>query len=307
MSSLLAKVYVKVKELPRKQSAKLEPLKRRELRSVLKIFYAEGWVDFTMEDLDYMYRMSPKICYKFVLDDKMIGVTFALLLENGVCYPNSSLISEQYRDKVKFHNEVLKYADMLKAMSKLEVIYAARWVAELYKDGMGYQIIGKIKRQILHQPGAVESLPAAAFSVCSLTEDNLAAVAEFLFDIYKSERRSILQHALRHGFTSAVVMDGTHIVGFAMRRSLPKYDQIGPVVTRDNDVAATLIAHLMALGDPERGMIIEGDAEQLPELLGNYGFDFTPGEVEELKMIRGDESLLEDATALKAIYSHYLS
>lgn len=42
MASLLSKVYVKMKELPRKQSARLLPLKRRELRAVLKRFYEEG-------------------------------------------------------------------------------------------------------------------------------------------------------------------------------------------------------------------------------------------------------------------------
>ncbi len=59
MASLLSKVYVKMKELPRKQSARLLPLKRRELRAVLKLFYEEGWVDFTLADLEFMYNMSP--------------------------------------------------------------------------------------------------------------------------------------------------------------------------------------------------------------------------------------------------------
>jgi hypothetical protein len=37
----------------------LLPLKRRELRAVLKMFYEEGWVDFTLADLEFMYNMSP--------------------------------------------------------------------------------------------------------------------------------------------------------------------------------------------------------------------------------------------------------
>lgn len=302
MASLLSKVYVKIKELPRKQAARLLPLKRRELRAVLKLFYQEGWVDFTLADLEFMYSMSPDTCFKFAMDDGvMIGVTFALLLDNGVCYPNSSVIAEKYRNQVKFHGEVLKYADVLKKIAKYEIMYAAHWLVDLYKDGMGYRPAGKIKRLLLTRAATVTDE-----SFVSLDQGNLEQIAEFLQPVYNSERRSILGHALELDFKTACVIRDGQVAGFAMRRALPKYDQIGPVVSADPKLAAALIAQLLG-ADNERPVIIDGDIQRLPALLRQAGIDFTESEVEMTKMVRGDEAFRENEDMIHAIYSHYLS
>lgn len=302
MASLLSKVYVKIKELPRKQSARLLPLKRRELRAVLRLFYEEGWVDFTLADLEFMYSMSPDTCFKFVMDDgAMIGVVFALLLDNGVCYPNSSVIAEKYRTQVKFHGEVLKYADLLKTIAKYEIIYAAHWLVDLYKDGMGYRPAGKIRRLRLSRAA---NLSDERFE--SLNQGNLEQIAAFLQPVYNSERRSILRHALELDFKTACVMRDGQVAGFAMRRALPKYDQIGPVVSADPALAAALIAQLLG-ADNERPVIIDGDFQRLPALLGQAAIEFSESEVEMTKMVRGDDAFRENDAMIHAIYSHYLS
>ncbi len=64
MASLLTKLIVKTIDATKKIPAELKLLNRRELRSVLKLFYQEGWVDFALSDLEYMYRVSPKTCFK---------------------------------------------------------------------------------------------------------------------------------------------------------------------------------------------------------------------------------------------------
>ena len=308
MAGLLSKIYVKAVDATKKKNTELKLLSRRELRAVLKLFYKEGWVDFTLSDLEFMYRVSPKTCFKFVSDNEMVGVTFALQLENGVCYPNSSIIAEEHRKKVKYHSEVLKYSEYLKDIAKFEVMYSAKWLVDLYRDGMGYQAVADIKR-VKVKPA--QDLKFDNQLTETLTADNAVEVADFLSGIYNSERQSLIQHVLKYGFKGIVHRSHEGAVdGFAMIRELPKYQQIGPVISRDSSIAIHLIKQLIAEADASvehADIILDGDAKVLPPLLEQHGLAFEWEGTEMVKMIRGDESLREDESAITAIYSHYLS
>lgn len=302
MAGLLTKVLVKVGESRKKRVAELKLLNRRELTSVLKLFYEEGWVDFTLADLEYMYRMSPKTCFKFVSDGEMIGVTFALLLDNGVCYPNSSIIAERFRAQVKYHEQVLKYAEFLKQVAQFEVMYSARWLVDIYRDAMGYREVGDIHRFRL----PANQDPEPQFEVHPLTVENLKPVADFLFKQYRSERLSLLEHAIRHRFATAVISENGEVTGFGMRRPLPKHDHIGPVVAADETQAAFLIKHLAASG-VDKQVLIDGNPKILAGLFQKCSIEFEEEGTKMVKMIRGDDSLRENEAGLYAIYSHYLS
>lgn len=308
MANLLTKLIVKTIDAKKKVPVELKLLNRRELRSVLKLFYQEGWIDFTLSDLEYMYRVSPKTCFKFVANDEMIGVTFALLFDNGVCYPSSNIISEAHRKKVKYHNEVIKYSDYLKDIAQVEVMYSTKWLVDLYTDVLKYKAIGEIHRFKLKS-----NKQSIQHNLEQLNEENLANVAQFLSTVYSCERTSLLSHALKHNFVTRISKDDNgNIDGFAMLRSLPKYEQLGPVVSSSSKVATKLINTLVGdhnsiHNNQERDIIIDGEKEHLTHILSNSGVTFEKEGTEMVKMIRGDESLKEDDEQIFAIYSHYLS
>lgn len=309
MAGLLAKVYVKVAEATKKKEAELKLLSRRELKTVLKLFYEEGWVDFTLADLDYMFTISPKTCFKFVCENQMIGVTFALLLDNGVCYPNSSLIAERHRKTVKYYNEVIKYSEYLKSLCQYEVMYSAKWLVDLYSGGMGYKKVGEIHRQLLtiNSLPAVKEQPNVSFE--KLTSANAVECHEYLQTIYCSERLTLLQHALKHDFDAWLLRKNGEIVAFSMIRGLPKHQQIGPLVASNAEAAQQLLLH-MGTQAAKTGIdrtIMDGDNVRLPKLLAGAGISFEAEGTQMVKMTRGDESLAEADANIFAIYSHYLS
>ncbi len=251
-----------------------------------------------------MYRVSPKTCFKFVANDEMIGVTFALLLDNGVCYPSSSIIAEKQRKKVKYHHEIVKYSDYLKDIAVFEVMYSAKWLVDLYTDALKYKAVGDIHRFKLNSKEQI-----ANHSLEQLNDDNLADVAQFLSSVYHSERISLLSHALKHNFVTRISKDNDgNIDGFAMLRSLPKHEQIGPVISPNPEVAISLINDLVAdhnsiESKQDRDIIMDGEEKQLARCLNNAGITFEKEGTEMVKMIRGDESFREDDHQIFAIYS----
>ncbi len=306
MVGLLAKVLVKVSEATKKKEAKLRTLQRRELRTILKLFYQEGWVDFTLSDLEYMYEMSPKTCFKFVCDDELIGATFALKLENDVCYPNSSIIAERFRKTVKYHEEILQYAEYLKKISRYEVMYSAQWLVDLYEDTMGYSAKATIKRYHLTKTAP---LSPDGYEIFKLDNETLASTAEYLKSIYHSERLSILQHGLSNGFQGFGVIKEGKIQGFAMNRNLPKHIHVGPLVAENAKIAALLLSHtLNALPDTEStNIMIDLYDEKMAVLRDLRAAQFQAEGTTMIKMTRGDENFSEREAAIFSIYSHYLS
>ena len=311
MVGLLSKVLVKASEATKKKTASLVTLKRRDLRAVLKLFYQEGWVDFTLADLEYMFAMSPKTCFKFMCDGEMIGATFALKLANGVCYPNSSIIAEKYRKTVKYHEEVLQYAAYLKEIAAYEVTYSAKWLEDIYRDTMGYQTQATIARYQVLPADVDQAQPAGAEPIQYLDLDsaNLQPIADYLEGIYHSERLSLLKHGLNNGFVGCALQVDGNIAGFIMRRELPKHIQIGPLIADSDELAQHLLSHMLqnVKGEGDKPVLMDIYQDKAPVLAEAKGIRWIPDGTHMVKMTRGDQGYREQEQFIYSIYSHYLS
>lgn len=306
MAGLLSKVYIKVTESTKKQSAELKLLSRRDLRAVLKLFYQEGWVDFTLADLEFMFQTSPKSCFKFMCDEEMIGVTFALQLDKGILYPNSSIIAEQHRKKVKYHDEVLKYAEYLKQIANYEIMYSAKWLVEIYRDSMDYQEVCDIARKkILSVPNPTSKIS----TFYPLNSANIDEVKDYLETIYSSERSTFLKHVLKQGFHAIFSKDDTGITAFALYRDLPKHRHIGPIVSKDSNSLELITKGIIALAsiECEAPLLLDGEPNKLSNLLDRIGVGHEDEGTLMVKMERGDTNFRENENDILAIYSHYLS
>lgn len=307
MAGLLAKVLVKVSEATKKKEAKLVTLNRRDLRNILKMFYQEGWVDFTISDLEYMFKMSPKTCFKFQCENEIIGATFALKLDNGVCYPNSSIIAEKHRKTVKYHEEVLKYSNYLEEISTYEVMYSAKWLVDLYRDTMGYQDGATIQR---YQVSPHDRSPNNDAELVPLDDQSLPKIASYLEGIYNSERTSILKHAIKHGFEGFALEKDGLLTGFVMARQLPKHIHIGPLIGSSDNDAVILLKHILnnvADQHENPNIMIDIPEHKANRLIELNAAVFTKDNTVMVKMTRGDEQFKEREEFIYSIYSHYLS
>lgn len=286
-----------------KQDAQLHLATKRDINSILQLYYAEGWIDYSRDELEYLFEASPHCCFKLTLDGKLIGVNFATVAGNGICYPHSNLLATEYRNKVNYFNEAIKYNDFLKTLSTLDVLYAAKKVIRIYQSGAGFIPIGYYRRASIDataiQPG--DSLARQA------TDADYPAIYEFCRKIYQSDRQTLIKYFEDRGLAKSYVLTSADggISAFAMVRKMPKYYMIGPVLALD-DAAAAQVVSAAACGQPDATVMLEGAEEKLGRLLTKR-FTFKWEDNVMLKMYRGDRGLLEDESRIYSIFARYTS
>lgn len=302
MSSIMAKAGARVMSLG-KQSAELHVATKRDIGKILQLCYAEGWIDYTYEELEYLLEASPNSCFKLTADGELIGVNFATVVGNGICYPHSNLIASEYRSKVNYFDEAVKYNEFLKTLSRLDILYAARKVIRLYQSGGGFTPLGYYRRASINtRTIRLDGNPAR-----EAVEADLPAIHALCHDIYHAGREDLIRYFVGRGIARAYVLPsaGGGISAFAMVRKLPKYHLIGPVLA-SNEADAAAVAAAAACGQPDAIVMVDGEEDKLSRLLQNH-FSYQWEENVALKMYRGDKSLLEDESRIYSIFARYTS
>lgn len=302
MSSIMTKAGARIMSLG-KQSAELHLATKRDIGKILQLYYSEGWIDYTYEELEYLFEASPNSCFKLTTDGELIGVNFATVVDNGICYPHSNLLASDYRSKVNYFDEAVKYNEFLKTLSRLDVLYAARKVIRLYQSGGGFTPLGYYRRASIDVP----SIRLAGNHAREATDADYPAIHALCRDIYRAGREDLIQYFVGRGIAKAYVLpsrDGG-ISAFAMVRRLPKYHMIGPVLA-SNEADAAQVVGAAACGQPDATAMIEGGEEKLSRLLQNH-FSYQWEENVMLKMYRGDKALLEDESRIYSIFARYTS
>jgi hypothetical protein len=302
MTGLMTKIVVKAKGITRKQQAVLQLASKRDINDILRLFYEEGWVDYSRDDLDFLFDTSPKCCFKYTVDGELVGVTFATLAGGGICYPHSNLVGGRHRDTVNYFAEATKYDQYLRRINRVEMIYAARKVIGLYRDGGGYQPICTYRRAVIDTT-AVTKKPVAARAA---TDADLPGVFALCREIYKADREPLIRHFLGRGLAQAFVLSAEHGVdAYAMVRRLPKAYALGPVLANDPQSAVDVVA-AAAHAYAGQHLVIDGNEENLQTLLAD-GIGYRWEDTVMLKMYRGDKALLEDEGRIYGIFARYIS
>jgi hypothetical protein len=302
MSSIMAKVGAGIMSLG-KRRAELQLATKRDIGKILQLYYSEGWIDYSYEELEYLFEASPNSCFKLTVDGELIGVNFATVVGNGICYPHSNLLATEYRSKVNYFDEAVKYNEFLKTLSRLDVLYAARKVIRLYESGGGFTPLDYYRRASINiQPIRLGGNPAR-----EAVEGDYPAIHALCRDIYHAGREDLIRYFVGRGIAKAYVLPRTEggISAFAMVRRLPKYHMIGPVLA-NNDADAAQVLAAAACGQPDATVMIEGEAEKLARLLQDH-FSYQWEDNVMLKMYRGDKSLLEDESRIYSIFARYTS
>ena len=304
LTGVITQVVVKTQHALRKERATLQLASKRDINEILKLYYAEGWVDRGRDDLEFIFETSAKTCFKFVSSGQIVGVTFATSAGDGIYYPTGTLIGSAYRTKVNFYSAGAKYGEYLSRIARLEVTYATRNVVTLYRDAFDYHSLFNYRGAII-DPRIVTRDRGRARAA---SEHDLPAILAYNRAIYKADRERLIRHFVDRQLAETFVLpsgDGG-IDAYAMVRKLPKEGEyaLGPVLANDRECAIEVIAAAVkSLG--VRPIYIEGNEENLASLLAD-GIGQWEGTI-TLKMFRGDSALLEDEARIYGIFSRYIS
>lgn len=295
----------KLSEVTRKQQAKLELAHVNDISGILELFYREGWVDFGRADLEYLFRSSPQSCFKFIVDDKMIGVTFATMTDNDICYPNSLLISKEYRKTVKFSSEMHKLDRYLKSIADVHMIYAIEWLIDVYADQGGYKSVGWYQRFNLQ---ASTSVPVPLHTIITSPDDEqLQDVFAFLKQTYHHDRQQLIRFFLERELAKGIIVrdENNRVIGWGMVRDLPKGIALGPIVAVTDGAAVDVIQTALSLY-PEQELQLDAPLKKFKNLLDSQRIQYTEEGAKMMKMHRGNPALRENEERLYAIFSQYI-
>jgi hypothetical protein len=304
LAGMMTQVVVKTQHVLRKEQATLLLANKRDINEILKLYYAEGWVDRGRDDLEFIFETSAKTCFKFVSSERIVGVTFATSAGDGIYYPTGTLIGSAYRKTVNFYSAGAKYAEYLSRIARLEVTYATRNVVTLYRDAFDYQSLFNYRGAIIDPSIVTRHLGRAR----AAREHDFPAVLGYNRAIYKADREPLIRHFVNRQLAQTFVLPSGNggIDAYAMVRKLPKEGEyaLGPVLANDRECAIEVIAAAVkSFG--ARPIYIEGNEEKLASLLAD-GLGQWEGTI-TLKMFKGDPTLLEDEARIYGIFSRYIS
>jgi hypothetical protein len=304
MNRAMTQVVVKAQQVLRKEQAVLQLASKREINDILNLYYQEGWIDRSRDDLEFIFETSPNTCFKFTLNGQIIGVTFVTSAGNGIYYGHGALIASPYRNKVNYLSAGPKLEQYVARLARLELTYATKNVIPLYRDLFNYKPLCNYRGAVINPDAAVPKRGAAR----PADDSDFPALLGYNQMIYKADRERLIRHFLDRGAAQAFVLPSAAggIDAYAMARKLPK-DRgyaLGPVLANDRDSAVEVIAAAaQALRD--HPLYIEGNEEKLASFVADgicrWEGTFT------LKMYKGERNLLEDEDRIYGIFSRYIS
>ncbi len=304
MSQLIAQIAGRVMG-GGKLLTQLQLASRRDIPDMLALYYREGWVDWTHDDLAFLFDTSSQCMFKLVLDGQLIGISLATVAGNGILYGHSNLIDSRLRDKINYFDEAIKYSDYLNQIARLQILYASRRVIRLYQAGAGFKPLVTYRRAVINAAQSFLVNESLHTLDASSPAEDWAPVDALAETVFRASRAPLFRHFVSAGASCTVLREGSRALAFTIVRQIPKAMVVGPVLAEDMDSARAVIATAWqrAGGGP---LVIEASEDQLEKLLPDY-FDFTWEENRMMKMYRGDASLLEDEQRIFGVFSRYIS
>lgn len=288
-----------------KVPTQLQLASRRDIPDMLALYYREGWVDWTHDDLAFLFDTSGQCLFKLVLEGRLIGLSLATVTGDAILYGHSNLVDSSLRDKINYFDEALKYSDYLNQIARLQILYASRRVIRLYQSGAGFKPRATYRRAVVTGARAGLADPVLPVLDSRASAASWQAVDALATSVFRASRASLFRHFAAVGARCTVLQEEGRARAFALVRELPKATVVGPVLADDVESARTVLASAwhQAGGGP---VVIEASDEQLGQLLPGH-FTFAWEDNQMVKMYRGDASLLEDEGRIFGIFSRYIS
>jgi hypothetical protein len=289
-----------------------QPARKPDLRSVelsdarelLKLLYQEGWYDRTPEELEYVLTYSRSVCFKVLLDDKIVGLLFSILTPTKICYYSGFLIDNNLRGTLDILDGVLKYETLLERLSQIRIGYADPRILPFYLD-FGYKALEVYSRYAI-KPHAYRP---DRWDVQPMQDFDLAEVYMLNDQVLRDTRDKLITHYL--GVKDArVVVARTrsgNLDGYALARVTPIGTVIGPCIAETPDAAAALVSYLRAQVPASDTVLVASEIDKADVWLRQAGIPFERQKTRSTKVIKGDEQYVENTSKIFALFGFGLT
>jgi GNAT superfamily N-acetyltransferase len=229
-------------------------------------------------------------------DDEVIGSVTTLRYKGGFAWLAMVLVSPDHRRQGIASSLVEEAIELLGAQTPVRL--DATPAGELVYRKLGFEpeyALARMER--LADDTGTASVEAG---VCAMKDENLAEVLALDREVFGADRASLLRMLRDDAPGYAILLrSASGIEGYAFGRHGFTFDQLGPIVARDEGVARRLVRHLVA-SHPGVAFLIDAPRQSntWTAWLGEMGFREQRGFV---RMVRGGSPSRCDARVFATI------
>lgn len=230
-------------------------------------------------------------------DDTVIGSVATLRFQGGFDWLAMVLVSPEYRRQGIASRLVEEAIELLgaRALVRLDATPAGELVYRNLAFVPEYAL-ARMERP----PAAIE--PMRDDGVRAIEDEDLIEVMALDRDVFGADRGALLR-MLRQDAPGYAIVDrrGSRLDGYAFGRHGFSFDQLGPIIARDENVARRLVGHLVA-SHPRVAFLVDVPRRSATwvEWLGNIGFREQRGFV---RLVRGAPAGLESTSSDQRLFA----
>ncbi len=217
-----------------------------------------------------LLSLAPRGSFAAMDGDRIVGTSMAIDY-GGFGWIARMLVDPAYRGRGL--GRALLEAALNALPPEREVRLDATPLGRPLYESYGFTEEALLSRHVA-QPSMRQPRDAGLHGVHPLTRDDINLVADHDQRIFGGQRRAVLEWALsRSSHSARIVLDDHGVAGYCFGRQGRLFDQIGPVVARDDRVARQLVSSAM-LRAGERPVAVDAfdDRAVFARWLGDCGF-----------------------------------
>lgn len=266
-------------------------VEKSDIVKIWDIVCENKWTGYSIEDLYYIFRISPQCCYKLMVDGTIAGGIFGTLEGGKLCISFFCIQSSKrvFSSSVRLGESILKYAKkhapytMTYANQKMIRIYKRfGFVEECYIENF---VVQKLCEKYVEQPYIQE-----------VTREILAQDKDIFHYVLN---KSCFQEYFAYSNARCYIYKSNQGLGYVFSRSQGE-KIIGPLVADNDEIAKSLLIHCMRnIGE----YTVFGTRDVVKVLFDPSIFSLKETKVKVLKMTLG-ESTFQDAR-MKLVGGHH--
>jgi ribosomal protein S18 acetylase RimI-like enzyme len=240
----------------------IRPLTFEDLDEGLRLSTAAGW-NQTLDDWRMLLRLAPAGAFAALFDarDRFIVGTTIGIDYGAFAWIAMMLVDPAYRGRGVGRR--LLEAAMDAVPSHLPIRLDATPLGRPLYQRYGFEDEAALSRYVVH--GAARRRPAPC-AVRPLTDADLAIVVEQDRETFGGSRQAVLDWAFRIAPQYAYVVRSDHTdrgsIHYCLGRQGRLFDQIGPVVAGDDQIAHALISAALDAADDRRVAVDAFDSQR---------------------------------------------
>lgn len=245
--------------------AVIRELTPADVESAFTLSSTAGW-NQRLEDWRALLRLAPNGSFTAIVDGRLVGTAIGINYQ-AFGWIAMMLVDPAYRGR-GLGGRLLEAA-MQAVPSNLPIRLDATPLGRPLYERYGFVEETALTRMVARTAGGFR----AAERADALGPADLGQILDEDARVFAADRKSVFDWSLTDAPYARIVRDGDRVAGYSFGRRGRLFDQVGPVIARNDDIARTLASSAIAeVGDRAVAIDAYDRHERFTEWLRSIGF-----------------------------------